>query len=58
MMEDAKIPIIDTYSIAAPLFDLSYDGAHYKGHVGYNTDLRILNMICQPRGREVPTNAS
>ncbi|CAL8465783.1 g5319 [Coccomyxa elongata] len=58
MMEDAKIPIIDTYSIAAPLFDLSYDGAHYKGHAGYNTDLRILNMICQPQGRDVPTYAS
>ncbi len=55
MMEEAKILIIDTYSISSPLFDLSYDEAHHKGHVGCNTDLRLLNVICQPK--KVPTNA-
>lgn len=46
MMEDAGIPIIDTYSISAPLNDVSYDAAHYRGHVGYNMDIRILNVLC------------
>ncbi|BDA44700.1 hypothetical protein COCOBI_06-1780 [Coccomyxa sp. Obi] len=46
MMEDAGIPVIDTYSISAPLNDVSYDAAHYRGHVGYHIDLRILNVLC------------
>ena len=48
MMEDAGIPIIDTFSISAPLNDVSYDASHYRGHVGYNIDLRILNALCPP----------
>ena len=46
MMEDAGIPVIDTYSISAPLNDVSYDASHYRGHVGYNMDIRILNVLC------------
>ena len=46
MMEDAGIPIVDTYAISAPLNDVSYDSAHYRGHVGFAMDLRILNALC------------
>lgn len=48
MMEDAGIPIIDTFSISSPLNDVSYDASHYRGHVGYHIDLRILNTLCAP----------
>ena len=48
MMEDASIPIIDTFSISAPLIDVSYDASHSRGHAGYNIDLRILNALCPP----------
>jgi hypothetical protein len=33
MMEDEGIPIIDTFSISAPLNDVSYDASHCRGHV-------------------------
>ncbi len=47
IMTSAGIPIFDTWSMTAPVFDLSYDGAHYKGDVGYSIALALLNHICK-----------
>ncbi|KAK9857202.1 hypothetical protein WJX84_000945 [Apatococcus fuscideae] len=41
------IPIFDTWSMTAPVFDLSYDGAHYKGDIGYEIGLALLNYLCK-----------
>lgn len=51
IMSAAGIPIFDTWSMTAPVFDLSYDGAHYKGDVGYSIGLALLNHLCS--GNEV-----
>ena len=44
------IPIIDAYRIVAPLHDLSFDGYHFKGIVGHNLDLHVLNTLCHGFG--------
>lgn len=41
------IPVVDTYSIASPLFDMSYDGSHYVGTVGLEQAAMIMNIFCQ-----------
>ncbi|KAK9816200.1 hypothetical protein WJX74_002481 [Apatococcus lobatus] len=47
IMTAAGIPIFDTWSMTAPVFDLSYDGAHFKGDIGYNIGLTLLNYLCK-----------
>ena len=47
IMTSAGIPIFDTWSMTAPVFDLSYDGAHYKGDIGYEIGLALLNYLCK-----------
>lgn len=45
-MKEAGIDVIDTWSIGAPMQELSYDHGHYKGNVGYAVGLRVLNTLC------------
>ena len=40
------IPMIDTFHVVAPLHDLAYDRHHFKGIVGHNVDLHVLNTLC------------
>jgi hypothetical protein len=40
------IPVVDTYSIAAPLSDVSYDAAHYVGVVGQAQARMMLHILC------------
>lgn len=40
------IPVVDTWSIAAPLTELSYDGVHYLGTVGLAQARMVANIIC------------
>lgn len=47
IMKAHDIDIVDTFSIASPLFDLSYDGAHYLGLVGLTQANIIMNIICK-----------
>lgn len=46
VMKAYQIPVIDTYSIAAPLFDLAYDGSHYVGPVGLEQARAVLTAVC------------
>ena len=36
-----NIPVVDTYNAAKVLEDLTYDGGHYNGIVGWN----IANLV-------------
>ena len=40
-----RIKYIDLFSIAFHLFDLSYDGSHYQGPVGFALASRILDSL-------------
>lgn len=46
VMKAKQLPVVDTWSIAAPLMDLSYDGAHYLGSVGLAQANMVANIIC------------
>ena len=46
VMQSAGIEVVSTWNLAAPLADLSYDRAHYKGAVGYYISLLLLNIVC------------
>lgn len=46
VMRHASIPVIDTWSITAPVAELSYDPYHFKGHVGYAIVLQIIEAVC------------
>lgn len=45
-MAHSSIPIIDTWSIVAPVAELSYDHCHYKGHVGQAVAWRVITALC------------
>jgi hypothetical protein len=38
---------LDTYRIAKPLSDLTYDGAHYQGIVGWTLTNYVLQNVCE-----------
>lgn len=40
------IPMLETFDIIEPLLDLSYDGGHYKGVVGWTLGNHAFNMVC------------
>lgn len=46
VMHAHGIPVADTFSIAAPLVDLSYDGAHFLGTVGLAQARMLANILC------------
>lgn len=46
VMQAHGIPVIDTYSIASPLFDMAYDGAHFIGTVGLAQANMVANLVC------------
>lgn len=46
VMQSAGIEVVNTWNLAAPLAELSYDRAHYKGVVGYYISLLLLNIVC------------
>ena len=46
VMSHQGIPVVDSWGITAPLMDLSYDGSHYKGPVGYHVALLVMNYLC------------
>jgi hypothetical protein len=46
IMQAHGIEIADTYSIASPLFDLSYDGSHYIGTVGMAQASMLVHAVC------------
>ena len=46
VMQAAGIEVVNTWNLAAPLADLSYDRAHYKGVVGYYISLLLFNIVC------------
>ena len=39
--------VLDPYSIADPLRDLTYDGGHYNGIVGWTLASYVLAHVCQ-----------
>lgn len=45
-MQAHSIPVVDVYSIASPLFDMSYDSAHYIGTVGLACANMVANIVC------------
>jgi len=46
VMQAHGIPIVDTYSIASALFDMSYDAGHYIGTVGLAQAAMVANIFC------------
>jgi hypothetical protein len=46
MMKAYGIPTVDIYSIATPLFDMSYDATHYIGTVGLAQAEMVANIVC------------
>lgn len=50
---DLNIPIIDTYTLTSIMNEYSYDGAHYRGYVGYWSAVVVLDAIS--RRPENPT---
>ena len=46
VMRSHGIPVVDTFSITAPLVDLSYDGAHFLGTVGLAQARMVVNILC------------
>ncbi len=46
IMTAHNISIFDTWSMTNPVADLSFDGIHYAGDVGYFMAMRILNSLC------------
>ena len=49
LASDYGVELLDTYSIANPLKDLTYDGAHYKGIVGWTLASYVMQSICNKR---------
>jgi hypothetical protein len=47
LASDHGVNLLDTYSIANPLRDLTYDGAHYKGIVGWTLASYVMQSICK-----------
>lgn len=47
IMNQHAIEVVDTFSIADPLLDLSYDGAHYLGAIGQMQAQLVLNVVCE-----------
>ena len=48
-VEERGIPVVDQLSITDPLHDTAYDVVHFKGLVGYNINLQVMNAICFAR---------
>lgn len=48
VMDKHGIAVVDTFSIADPLFDVSYDGAHYLGAAGQMQAQLVLHVVCRP----------
>jgi hypothetical protein len=46
VMQARGIPVVELYSIAAPLFDMSYDSAHYIGTVGLACAKMVASIVC------------
>jgi hypothetical protein len=46
VMQAHGLPIVDIYSIASPLFDMSYDATHYIGTVGLAQANMLANIVC------------
>lgn len=40
------IPTVDLYSVASPLFDISYDKSHYLGTVGLAVAGMVADIVC------------
>lgn len=47
VMQAHNIPVVDIYTIASPLFDVSYDANHYIGSVGLAQANMVVNIICR-----------
>jgi hypothetical protein len=50
MMQAYGIPTVDIYSIASPLFDMSYDATHYIGTVGLAQAEMVADIVCDDLG--------
>ena len=46
LASDYGVKLLDTYSIANPLRDLTYDRCHYKGIVGWTLASYVVQSIC------------
>jgi hypothetical protein len=42
-----RLKALDTYRIAKPLSDLTYDGSHYQGIVGWTLASYVLQNVCE-----------
>lgn len=58
VMDMHGIEVVDTYSIADPLLDVSYDGAHYLGNVGKAQAQLLLDVICNKHLRQAAVQSS
>jgi hypothetical protein len=46
------VSYVDTFSIAFPAFDLTFDGAHYQGPVGVALAHLLLQSLNRKQNRE------
>jgi hypothetical protein len=46
VMQAHGVPVVDIYSIASPVLDMSYDAAHYIGTVGLAQAGMVANIVC------------
>jgi hypothetical protein len=46
LMQAHGVPVVDIYSMASPLFDMTYDSSHYIGTVGLAQAEMVTNIVC------------